>query len=64
MKIRKLIEGSDGMSTAIIGTLVIGIMIYVALKKIKSARKGESSCGCGCSGCSSAKSCHGIKIEK
>ena len=52
------------MSTIIIGTLVIGSMIYVALRQIKSARKGESSCGCGCSGCSKSKSCHGIKIEK
>ena len=52
------------MATVIIGTLVIGSMIYVAFRKIRSARKGESSCGCGCSGCSSAKSWHGIKFEK
>lgn len=52
------------MSTIIIGTVVIGSMIYVAFRQIKSARKGESSCGCGCSGCSKSKSCHGIKIEK
>ena len=52
------------MSTVIIGTLVIGSMIYVAFKQIKSARKGESSCGCGCSGCSKTKSCHRVKIEK
>ncbi|WP_294395778.1 FeoB-associated Cys-rich membrane protein [uncultured Clostridium sp.] len=52
------------MSTIIIGTLVIGSMIYIAFRKIKKARKGESSCGCGCSGCSKSKSCHEITINK
>lgn len=52
------------MSTIIIGTLVIGSMIYIACRKVKSARKGESLCGCGCSGCAKSKSCHGITIDK
>lgn len=51
------------MSTLIIGALVIGSMVFVVVKKIKSAKKGESTCGCGCSGCSSAKACHGINID-
>ena len=59
-----ILRGAGSMSTIIIGTLVVGSMIYVAFRKIQSARKGESSCGCGCNGCSKSKSCHGITIDK
>lgn len=47
------------MSTLIIGTIVIGSMVFVAVRQVKKHKNGESSCGCGCSGCSSSKSCHG-----
>ena len=53
------------MSTAIIGTIVIGSMVFVAVKEIKKTLSGKGGgCGCGCNGCSSAKSCHGINIVK
>lgn len=51
------------MSTLIIGTIVIGAMVLVAVKQFKKGKSGGSSCGCGCSGCPSANACHGIKIE-
>lgn len=56
------IKGVIYMSTAIIGTIVIGAMVFVAIKQFKKSKSGGSGCGCGCSGCSSAKSCHGINI--
>ncbi len=57
------------MATLIIGTIIIGAMVFVAYKEIKKFKNGiTGSCGggcAGCNGCSSTKSCHGgINIEK
>lgn len=51
------------MSTAIIGTIVIGSMVYVLVRQFRKSKTHKGGCGCGCSGCPSAKSCHGINIE-
>ena len=42
------------MATFIIGTIVIGWILYTVINLIKKVKRGESSCGAGCSGCSSA----------
>jgi hypothetical protein len=52
------------VATIILSGIILGFMALVITKQVKKARSGESGCGCGCSGCSSASSCHGIKIEK
>ena len=52
------------MATIIIGTIVIGSMVYVVFKQIKKNKNGSGTCGCGCSGCSLSKSCHRIDIVK
>lgn len=51
------------IATIILSVIVFGFMAFVIGKQIKKAKSGESGCGCGCSGCSSAGACHGIKLE-
>lgn len=46
------------MATIIFAAIIFGLMALVIYKKVKQHRSGESSCGCGCSNCSSSKSCH------
>ena len=46
------------LATIVIGAVIFGFMVFVIVNLIKKAKKGESSCGCGCSGCSSTESCH------
>ncbi|MBE6022311.1 MAG: FeoB-associated Cys-rich membrane protein [Cellulosilyticum sp.] len=46
------------MATVIIAGLVFGLMALVIYHKIKAHKNGGSACGCGCSGCTSAKNCH------
>lgn len=46
------------MATIIISAIVFGLMVLVIYNKIKKYQKGESTCGCGCSTCASAQSCH------
>ncbi|MBC8585226.1 FeoB-associated Cys-rich membrane protein [Youxingia wuxianensis] len=44
------------MATWIIGTIVIGAMIFAAYKSFKNHKDG--GCGCGCSGCPHSQTCH------
>jgi len=46
------------MATIIISAIIFGLMVLVIYKKVKQYQAGENSCGCGCSNCASAKSCH------
>lgn len=52
------------MATIIIGGIVFGLMALIVVTQIKKAKNGESSCGCGCSGCSSESICHGTQTQK
>jgi len=52
------------IATIILGGIIFGLMALVIAKQVKKARSGESGCGCGCSGCSSASSCHGTKVQE
>ena len=40
-----------------LAVIVIGIIAYLIVKK----KKGETSCGCACSGCPSAGACAAVK---
>lgn len=46
------------LATLLIAGVVFGLMGVVIVKKIKAHKNGESTCGCGCSGCSSVNKCH------
>lgn len=37
----------------IIGGGIILIAVLIVVKKVKQMKKGESTCGCGCSSCPS-----------
>ena len=41
---------------------IVAILIVVATigNFIKKSKSGKSSCGCGCSNCSSADKCHAV----
>lgn len=45
------------MSTAIVGSIVLGTFLAVGYKTIKK-RKDGGSCSCGCSSCMNKNLCH------
>lgn len=51
-------------ATIIIAAVIFGLMAWVIISEIKKSKRGEKSCGCGCSGCSSASICHGSHIKE
>ena len=46
------------LATIIIAAIIFGLMGLIIYKKIKAHKEGKNTCGCGCTGCSSAKNCH------
>jgi hypothetical protein len=52
------------IATIVLSGIIFGFMAFVIVKQIKKAKNGESSCGCGCSGCSSVSACHGGEMQK
>lgn len=50
------------MATFIIGAIVFTLLFLAVLNMFKKSKNNIGRCGCGCSGCSSKKSCNS-KIE-
>ena len=46
------------VATIVLAGVIFGFVAWVVMKQIKKAKSGESSCGCGCSGCPSNSTCH------
>ena len=46
------------LATIIIAAIKFGLMGLIIYKKIKAHKEGKNTCGCGCSGCSTAKNWH------
>lgn len=49
------------LATIIIATAIFVLMAYIIIHHIKKIKKGEGTCGCGCTGCSSKEKCHSPK---
>lgn len=49
---------SQNIATIIICAVLIGIVAAIIVGMVRDKKKGKSSCGCGCSGCSMSGSCH------
>lgn len=46
------------MGNIVIGTIVFGLLSLAVFNLVKKGKDKSSTCGCGCSSCPSAKSCH------
>lgn len=49
------------LPTIIISVLIAAIFFYIIIKGIINRKNGNSSCSCGCSGCSMSEICKGKK---
>ncbi len=53
-------EPIDIILIVLLAVAMIGIIAYLIRKKLK----GESGCGCGCSGCPNASACQRATLTK
>ncbi|MEA5060162.1 hypothetical protein SDC9_136661 [bioreactor metagenome] len=49
---------SENLATIVGSALVFGVFLLILVKQIKNHRQHKGGCGCGCSGCPNAGSCH------
>ena len=42
----------NNLATIIISLLLLLVVVLIIRKMVKDRKKGRSSCGCGCEGCS------------
>lgn len=48
---------NENLATIIVGAVVAAIFAAVVIKLVRDRKLKKNSCGCGCSGCPSAKNC-------
>ncbi|EGD46902.1 hypothetical protein Cpap_1442 [Ruminiclostridium papyrosolvens DSM 2782] len=48
----------DNIATILISAVIFVLVAWIIIHKIIQRKNGESSCGCGCSGCPEANKCH------
>ncbi len=48
----------ENRATIIISAVLLIVVVIVIAGMVRGKRKGESSCGCGCSGCAMKDACH------
>ena len=44
--------------TILLSVLLIAVVCLIVGRLIRKKRRGESTCGCGCSNCAAAETCH------
>ena len=48
-------------ATILIGSVLLGVLVAIVVSLIRKKKRGETSCGCGCSGCAMKELCHSAK---
>ena len=48
----------ENMTTIIISAVLIFVVAAIIAGMVRNKRRGKSSCGCGCAGCSMNGACH------
>lgn len=49
------------MGTILVLTILMAVVAAIILNLLKNKKKGRSTCGCSCSACAMAGSCHSLK---
>lgn len=44
--------------TLLVGVILAAVVALIIVKLRRNKKKGQTSCGCGCSNCPSADMCH------
>lgn len=55
---------TENIGTIIVLIVLCVVVFYIIKNQIKSKKSGKSSCGCGCSSCAMAQTCHSNTAKK
>lgn len=51
----------ENIATILISLILLAAVAGIVVKLIKDKKKGNASCGCGCSNCAMSAHCHSRK---
>ncbi len=54
----------NNWSTIVIGLVLVAVIGGIILHMVRRKKRGESSCGCGCSRCAMNGACHAAQQKK
>ena len=54
----------NNLSTILVSLVLLGLLSGIVWSMVRKKKRGESSCGCGCSNCAMNGTCHAAKINK
>ena len=57
------LAASVNLPTILIAAVIAVIFAAIVIRGIRKRRRGETGCGCGCSGCPNSALCHGGKRD-
>lgn len=49
---------ADNAGTIVVSLVLTGLVTWIVIRMYKDKKQGKSSCGCNCSCCPMAGSCH------
>ena len=49
---------TENLATILIGLILLLIVAAIVIHLVRKKKRGQSSCGCGCSSCPLSSSCH------
>lgn len=50
---------AENLATIIISAVILCIIVLIIVSMVRRKKKGQTACGCGCSGCPSSSICNG-----
>ncbi len=54
----------NNLSTILVSLVLLGLLGGIVWSMIRKKKRGEISCGCGCSNCAMNGTCHAAKTNK
>ncbi len=52
------------IATIIITGIILTLVAWIIINKIRNRRNGHGGCGCGCQGCAMSEICHKETADK
>ena len=55
---------ASNLSTILISLVLLAVLGAIVQNMIRKKKRGETSCGCGCSNCAMRGTCHTVQQNK
>ena len=54
----------QNLGTIIVLAVLVSVLVFIIVSRVKAKKRGESSCGCNCQNCAGRGVCHNGSDKK